>query len=82
MKLGQFEGVYLKLRQSKFKEIWSKPGGDDHPLFFFNKNDQKSPKKMIKSIIRYCYENSTKYFQIIGGCCPTQRQSIVHVSFI
>ena len=49
MNLGQFEGVHLKLLHSKFKEIWSKPGGDDH---------------------RYCYENSTKYFQIIGGCCP------------
>ena len=36
---------------------------------------------MVKSIIRYCYKNSTKCFQIIGECCPTQRQSIVHVSF-
>ena len=47
MKLGQFEGVDLKLLLSKFKEIWSKPGGADHPpSFFFNKNDQKSPKKL------------------------------------
>ena len=35
VKLGRFEGVHPKLVHSKFKEIWSKPGGDDHPPFFF-----------------------------------------------
>ena len=34
MKLGQFEGVHPKLLHSNFKEIWSKPGGVDHPLVF------------------------------------------------
>ena len=38
MKLGQFEGVHPKLLHSKFKEIWSKPGGvDTPPCFFFKK---------------------------------------------
>ena len=37
VKLGQFEGVHPKLLHSKFKEIWSKPGGDDHPPFFLQK---------------------------------------------
>ena len=37
MKLGQFEGVHPKLLHSKFKEIWSKPGGVDHPPCFFQK---------------------------------------------
>ena len=37
MKLGQFEGVRPKLLHSKFKEIWSKPGGVDHPPCFFLK---------------------------------------------
>ena len=40
MKLGQFEGVHPKLLPSKFQEIWSKPGGVDHPPCFFFKNDQ------------------------------------------
>ena len=35
MKLGQFEGVCPKLLHAKFKEIWSKPGGVDHPPCFF-----------------------------------------------
>ena len=37
MKLGQFEGVRPKLLHAKFKEIWSKPGGVDHPPGFFKK---------------------------------------------
>ena len=49
MKLGQFEGVHLKLLQSKFKEIWSKPRGVDHPLGFFftkmTKNHLKNGQK-------------------------------------
>ena len=50
MKLGQFEGVHPKLLHSKFKEIWSKPGGVDHPLVFvcFFFNDQKTPKNWSK----------------------------------
>ena len=39
---------YFHLLQSKFKEIWSKPGEDDHPPVFFKENDQKSPKKWSK----------------------------------
>ena len=85
MKLGQFEEVYPNLLQSKFKEIWSKVEGVDHPLivffFFFNKNGQKSPKKMVKSIRLYSYKNSTKSFQIFRKYCPIQRKSIVDVSF-
>ena len=51
VKLGRFEGVHPKLLHSKFKEIWSKPGGDNHPhcfFFFFYKNDKKSPKNWSK----------------------------------
>ena len=49
MKLGQFEGVHPKILRSKFKEIWSKPGGVDHPpLVFSNNNDQKSPNNWSK----------------------------------
>ena len=82
MKLCQFEGIHLKLLQSKFKEIWSKPGGvDHHPLFFFLQKMTKNHLKMVKSIMLYCYKNSTKYFQIFNECCPTQRQSTVYVSF-
>ena len=43
MKLGQFEAVDPKLLLSNFKEIWSKPGGVDHPLCFFTKMTKKSP---------------------------------------
>ena len=45
MKLGQFEGVHPKLLHSKFKEIWSKPGGVDTPPLFFKK---KMTKKHLK----------------------------------
>ena len=44
MKLGQFEGVHPKLLHSKFKEIWSKPGGVDTPRFFFLKMTKKHQK--------------------------------------
>ena len=44
MKLGQFEGVHPKLLHSKFKEIWSKPGGVDTPLVFFLKMTKKHLK--------------------------------------
>ena len=37
-----------KTIHSKFKEIWSKPGGDDHPPFFY-KNDKKSSKNWSKA---------------------------------
>ena len=48
VKLGRFEGVHPKLLHSKFKEIWSKPGGDDTPPFFY-KNDKKSSKNWSKA---------------------------------
>ena len=51
---GQFEGVHPRLLHSKFKEIWSKPGGVDTPLVFFFKNDQKTPKNWSKVLKLYC----------------------------
>ena len=74
-------GVHPKLLQSKFKKIWSKPGGSwPHPLFFQQKWPNITPK-MVKSKKLYCYKNSTKSFQIFSECYPTQKQSIVYVSF-
>ena len=54
VKLGRFEGVHPKLLHSKFKEIWSKPGGVDTPLVFFLKNDQKTLKNWSKVLKLYC----------------------------
>ena len=48
MKLGQFEGIHPKLLLSKFKEIWSKPRGVDHPLCFLAKMTKKSPNNWSK----------------------------------
>jgi len=45
MKLVQFEGVYPKLLQPKFKEIWSKVGEVDLPPCFF-------PTKMTKNHLK------------------------------
>ena len=36
---------------------------------------------MVKSKKLYCYKNLTKSFQIFSECYPTQKQSIVYVSF-
>ena len=50
MKLGQFLGFHPKLLQYKFKEIWSKPGGVDHPNVFFL---TKMTKTYLKNALKY-----------------------------
>ena len=64
MKLGQFEGVRPKLLPSKFKEIWSKPGGVDHPPCFFKKNDQQNLKigQKYKALLLKEFQQTFSYF--------------------
>ena len=67
VKLGRFEGVHPKLVHSKFKEIWSKPGGDDHPpCFFFFTQMTKSHLKIgrkYKALLLKEFNQIFSYFQ-------------------
>ena len=66
MKLGQFEGVRPKLLHSKFKEIWSKPGGVDHPPCFFQKKMTKKHQKIgqkYKALLLTEFYQTFSYFQ-------------------